>query len=54
MYSAAPEGVFDFNSQGYRPRRVALEKEEKKNLVLEKAAALPFVAVALKCLSIDI
>lgn len=46
--------VFDFNSQGYQPKRVVLEKEEKKNLVLENVATQPFVAAGLKCLSIDI
>jgi len=42
------------NSRGYQPKRVVLEKEEKKNLVLESAVAQPFVAAGWKCLSIDI
>ena len=54
MYSASPEVFCDFNSQGYQPKRVVLEKEEKKSLVLENTAAQPFVAAGLKCLSIDI
>lgn len=56
VYSASPEVCFggDFNSQCYQPKRVVLEKEEKKNLVLENAVAQPFVAAGLKCLSIDI